>query len=154
MTFFHASRLLRPDIARLSRTRNVNIFSASSSASSRASLSGFAYSPLFQHDQANLEEDEKTEYKQILPASAVSTTNVNGVEFLTVPGEAMRLLSSNAFGDVAHLLRPKHLKQVRSILDDDEASPNDKFVALELLKNANIASGRVLPGCQDTGTGG
>lgn len=65
----------------------------------------------------------------------------------------MRTLSSTAFGDVAHLLRPKHLKQVRSILDDEEASSNDKFVALELLKNANIASGRVLPGCQDTGTG-
>ena len=137
----------------LSKPQQGNKLSRAALAS-RAYLSDFAYSPLFQHDESNLEEDEKTEYKQILPASAVSTTNVNGVEYLTVPGDALRTLSSTAFGDVAHLLRPKHLKQVRSILDDEEASPNDKFVALELLKNANIASGRILPGCQDTGTGG
>mmetsp|Transcript_27337 Transcript_27337/g.31252 ORF Transcript_27337/g.31252 Transcript_27337/m.31252 type:complete len:346 (-) Transcript_27337:501-1538(-) len=112
----------------------------------------FNYSALFQHNQSNLHADEITEYKQILPASAVSTTEVNGSTYLTVPGEAMRTLSATAFADVAHLLRPKHLKQVRSILDDDEATENDKFVALELLKNANIASGRILPGCQDTGT--
>ncbi len=113
----------------------------------------FPYSPLFQHDPSNLEQDEITEYKQILPSSAVSTTTLNGKEYLTVSGDALRTLSETAFGDVAHLLRPKHLKQVRSILDDHEASENDKFVALELLKNANIASGRILPGCQDTGTG-
>lgn len=69
-----------------------------------------------------------------------------------MPNDALRKLSSTAFADVAHLLRPSHLSQVRSILDDPEASDNDKFVALELLKNANIASARVLPGCQDTGT--
>jgi len=82
----------------------------------------------------------------------VSTTTINGKEYLTVPKDALRKLSSTAFADIAHLLRPAHLRQVRSILDDPEASDNDKFVALELLKNANIASGRILPGCQDTGT--
>eukprot|EP00501_MAST-03F_sp_TOSAG23-6_P000340 GSMAST32.ASY1.ANO1.347.1 assembled CDS len=55
--------------------------------------------------------------------------------------------------DIAHLLRPAHLQQLRNILDDSEATSNDKFVALELLKNACIASGFILPGCQDTGTG-
>lgn len=112
----------------------------------------FTYSPLFQKDPSNIPSSEHTEYKQILPASAVSTTTISGKEYLTVPNEAMRKLSSTAFADVAHLLRPAHLRQVRSILDDPEASDNDKFVALELLKNANIASGRILPGCQDTGT--
>lgn len=112
----------------------------------------FTYAPLFQNIPSNLKLDEVTEYKQILPSSAVSTTEINGKTYLSVPGETIRALSAQAFGDIAHLLRPKHLKQVRSILDDPEASDNDKFVALELLKNANIASGRILPGCQDTGT--
>lgn len=112
----------------------------------------FNYSPLFQKDPSNIPAEEHTEYKQILPASAVSTTIVDGKEYLSVPGEVLRELSSTAFADVAHLLRPAHLRQVRKILDDPEASDNDKFVALELLKNANIASGRILPGCQDTGT--
>jgi len=112
----------------------------------------FKYTPLFQQDSSNIPASEQTEYKQILPASAVSTTTINGQEYLNVPNEALRILSSTAFADVAHLLRPKHLSQVRAILDDPEASDNDKFVALELLKNANIASARVLPGCQDTGT--
>jgi fumarate hydratase class I len=146
MVFLHLSKVLRP--------QSKHIRKVIPTAASKAYLSDFTYSPLFQHDASNLEEDEITEYKQILPASAVSTSTMNGVEYLSVPGDALRTLSSTAFGDVAHLLRPKHLKQVRSILDDDEASPNDRFVALELLKNANIAAGRVLPGCQDTGTGG
>ena len=93
-----------------------------------------------------------TEYKQILPASEVETVEVGGEQFLRVPGSALRTLSATAFGDIAHLLRPKHLSQLRKILDDPEASENDRFVAMELLKNANIASARVLPGCQDTGT--
>ena len=139
---------------RTSRSVLSSCFTKATGAAGASSFStSFNYSPLFQHDPSNLEDDEITEYKQILPSSAVSTTEINGQEFLNVSGDAMRTLSSTAFGDVAHLLRPKHLKQVRSILDDDEASDNDKFVALELLKNANIASGRVLPGCQDTGTG-
>ncbi len=60
-------------------------------------------------------------------------------------------LTSEAMVDIAHLLRPAHLQQLRNILDDPEASANDRFVALELLKNANVAAGMVLPGCQDTG---
>ena len=69
-----------------------------------------------------------------------------------VSREALRALSEAAFGDINHYLRPGHLKQLRSILDDKEASDNDKFVAFDFLKNANIAAGGVLPMCQDTGT--
>lgn len=108
----------------------------------------FSYTPLF-----DLAPDTETKYRQILPASAVETISLpDGTTMLRVPGETMRELSSTAFGDIAHLLRPAHLAQLRKILDDPEASDNDRFVAMELLKNANIASGRILPGCQDTGT--
>ena len=82
----------------------------------------------------------------------VSTFTARGETFLDVKPEALTLLASTALRDIEHLLRPGHLAQLRAILDDKEASPNDKFVALELLKNANIAAGGVLPGCQDTGT--
>ena len=120
---------------------------------SKSSPPSFEYSPLFQHDPNNGDPDlDVTEYKQILPASEVETVEVGGEQFLRVPGSALRTLSATAFGDIAHLLRPKHLSQLRKILDDPEASENDHFVAMELLKNANIASARVLPGCQDTGT--
>ncbi len=78
--------------------------------------------------------------------------NVLGKEMLVVSREALRALSEAAFGDINHYLRPGHLKQLRNILDDSEASPNDKFVAFDFLKNANIAAGGVLPMCQDTGT--
>ena len=71
---------------------------------------------------------------------------------LRVPGLTLRTLSATAFGNVAHLLHPAHLAQLRKTLDDLEALDNDRFVAMELLKNANIALGRILPGCQDTGT--
>ena len=108
----------------------------------------FTYTPLF--DSA---PDTTTEYRQILPSSAVETITLpDGQTMLRVPGDALRTLSSTAFADIAHLLRPAHLAQLRKILDDPEASDNDRFVAMELLKNANIASGRILPGCQDTGT--
>lgn len=66
--------------------------------------------------------------------------------------EALRLIAAEAMKDIAHLLRPGHLAQLAAILQDLEASSNDRFVALELLKNANVAAGMVLPGCQDTGT--
>jgi fumarate hydratase class I len=72
--------------------------------------------------------------------------------FLRVDPQGIELLAKEAMRDIAHLLRPGHLAQLRAILDDPEASANDRFVALELLKNANIAAGFVLPGCQDTGT--
>ena len=77
---------------------------------------------------------------------------VLGRDMLVVSREALRALSEAAFGDINHYLRPGHLKQLRSILDDEEASDNDKFVAFDFLKNANIAAGGVLPMCQDTGT--
>eukprot|EP00750_Incisomonas_marina_P015996 INCI18840.3.p1 GENE.INCI18840.3~~INCI18840.3.p1 ORF type:complete len:263 (-),score=51.20 INCI18840.3:13-801(-) len=69
-----------------------------------------------------------------------------------VQPEGLRLLAKTAMREIAHKLRPGHLQQLRNILDDPEASENDRFVALELLKNANIAAAMVLPGCQDTGT--
>src|SRR3546814_11138333 len=74
-----------------------------------------------------------------------------GAEVLKVDPAALELLAAEAFGDVNHLLRPGHLAQLRKILDDPEASDNDRFVALDLLKNANIAAGGILPMCQDTG---
>jgi fumarate hydratase, class I len=82
----------------------------------------------------------------------LSTFSAAGKDFLAVEPEALTLLTREAMRDIAHLLRPGHLAQLRAILDDPEASPNDRVVALELLKNANIAAAGVLPGCQDTGT--
>ena len=105
------------------------------------------------------------EYEDLLPLGADNTayrllTNEgvrtvegpDGRSFLEVAPEALRLLTETAMHDIAHYLRPAHLTQLRSIIDDPEASNNDKFVALDLLKNANIAAGGVLPMCQDTGT--
>ncbi|HEU0129849.1 MAG TPA: fumarate hydratase [Mycobacteriales bacterium] len=89
---------------------------------------------------------------RLLTTDGVSTVEAAGREFLVVEPEALRLLTETAMRDIAHLLRPGHLRQLRAILDDPEASPNDRFVALDLLKNANIAAGGVLPMCQDTGT--
>jgi len=94
---------------------------------------------------------EDTPYK-LLTTDHVSTFDVRGRSFLEVQPEALTLLAKTAMRDIAHLLRPGHLGQLRAILDDPEASANDRFVALELLKNANIAAGGILPGCQDTGT--
>jgi fumarate hydratase, class I len=82
----------------------------------------------------------------------VSTGDFEGRRIVKVDPEALMLLASQAFMDSAHLLRPGHLAQLRAILDDPQASANDRFVAFDLLKNANIAAGRVLPMCQDTGT--
>lgn len=82
----------------------------------------------------------------------VSTFEAGGRQFLKVEAEGLRLLTAEAMRDIAHLLRPGHLAQLAQILEDPEASANDRFVAVELLKNANIAAGGVLPGCQDTGT--
>ncbi|WP_338740186.1 fumarate hydratase [Actinomadura luteofluorescens] len=94
---------------------------------------------------------DETDYR-LLTSGGVSTFEANGRTFLQVEPEALRLLTETAMRDIAHLLRPAHLAQLRRILDDPEASPNDRFVALDLLKNAGIASGGVLPMCQDTGT--
>ncbi|GFR43178.1 hypothetical protein Agub_g4228 [Astrephomene gubernaculifera] len=87
-----------------------------------------------------------------LTGDHVSVTEVAGKKILEVAPEALTLLSDTAMRDVAHLLRPGHLQQLANILKDPEASSNDRFVATELLKNANIASSFVLPSCQDTGT--
>jgi len=92
-----------------------------------------------------------TPYKKI-STEGVRVEKVLGKDMLVVSREALRALSEAAFGDINHYLRPGHLKQLRSILDDKEASDNDKFVAFDFLKNANIAAGGVLPMCQDTGT--
>ena len=94
---------------------------------------------------------DDTTYRKIADGGAVATGPF-GRNFLEVDPEALTLLSRTAFRDIAHLLRPSHLRQLRSILDDPEASPNDRYVARDLLQNANIAAGGVLPMCQDTGT--
>ena len=94
---------------------------------------------------------DTTPYKKIT-TDGVRVEKVLGREMLVVSREALRALSEAAFGDINHYLRPGHLQQLRSILDDAEASDNDKFVAFDFLKNANIAAGGVLPMCQDTGT--
>jgi fumarate hydratase class I len=95
--------------------------------------------------------EDTTPYKKIT-SEGVRVEKVLGKDMLVVSREALRSLSEAAFGDINHYLRPGHLKQLRSILDDKEASDNDKFVAFDFLKNANIAAGGVLPMCQDTGT--
>ncbi|HEV7195038.1 MAG TPA: fumarate hydratase [Pedococcus sp.] len=95
---------------------------------------------------------DTTEYR-LLSAEGVSTLEgPDGRGFLQVEPEALRLLTETAMHDIAHYLRPAHLAQLRRIVDDPDASNNDRFVALDLLKNANIAAGGVLPMCQDTGT--
>ena len=95
--------------------------------------------------------EDTTNYRQI-STEGISTFEANGQEFLKVEPEAIQLLTATAMRDIAHYLRPSHLQQLQNILDDDEASPNDHFVATELLQNANIAAGGILPMCQDTGT--
>ena len=94
---------------------------------------------------------ETTPYRKIT-TEGVRVEKVMGKDMLVVSREALRALSEAAFGDINHYLRPGHLAQLRKILDDVEASDNDKFVAFDFLKNANIAAGGVLPMCQDTGT--
>ena len=94
---------------------------------------------------------DDTRYR-LLTTDGVSTFEAGGETFVKVEPEALRLLTSTAMRDIAHFLRPGHLAQLRAILDDPEASGNDRFVATELLQNACIAAGGVLPMCQDTGT--
>ena len=94
---------------------------------------------------------DETPYRKVT-ADGVATEKVGGRTVLTVQPEAITELTKQAFHDISHLLRPAHLAQLRKILDDPESSDNDRFVALDLLKNANIAAGGILPMCQDTGT--
>ena len=94
---------------------------------------------------------DATEYR-LISNEGVSTFSTSEGTFLKVSPQAITLLTEHAMHDIAHLLRTSHLQQLASILKDPEASDNDRFVALDLLKNAGIAAGGVLPMCQDTGT--
>jgi fumarate hydratase class I len=106
---------------------------------------GFLYAPMFPLGP------DPTAWKK-LAIEGVSTSQCDGRTILRIAPEALTELAFQAFHEVSHLLRPAHLAQLRAILDDPEASENDRFVALDLLRNANIAAGGVLPMCQDTGT--
>jgi len=94
---------------------------------------------------------DETQY-DLLTSEGVEVVELGDRSFLHVSDDALRLLSSTAIRNISHLLRASHLQQLSNIIKDPEASANDRFVASELLQNANIASGFVLPGCQDTGT--
>ncbi|MBN07872.1 MAG: fumarate hydratase [Rhodospirillaceae bacterium] len=94
---------------------------------------------------------DTTEYRHIT-SDFVETMNLDGREILKIDPEGIAQLAAEGFSDTSHLLRPAHLAQLAKILDDPEASENDRFVAMDLLKNANIAAGRIFPMCQDTGT--
>ena len=107
--------------------------------------SGFVYAPMFPLGPDN------TAWKK-LDIQGVTTSTYDGQTVLRVTPDALSELAFQAFRDVSHLLRPAHLASLRAILEDPEASGNDRFVALDLLKNANISAGGVLPMCQDTGT--
>ena len=104
------------------------------------------------HFQTLFEAGEDTTPYRKLTSDHVQTVEFEGQTLLKVDPEALTLLAREAMRDVSFLLRPAHLAQLAKILEDPEASDNDRFVALELLKNANVASGMVLPSCQDTGT--
>ncbi|RDV05221.1 fumarate hydratase [Undibacter mobilis] len=108
-------------------------------------LPPYSHSPLFPLGP------DTTKYRKIT-SEGVRVEKVMGKDVLVVEPAAIKALSEAAFEDINHLLRPAHLKQLRAVLDDPEATANDKFVAYDLLKNANIAAGGVLPMCQDTGT--
>jgi fumarate hydratase, class I len=105
----------------------------------------YKHSPLFPLGK------DTTPYRKI-SSEGLRVERVMGEDVLVVPREALRALAEAAFTDIAHLLRPAHLASLKSIVEDPEASENDKFVAFDFLKNANIAAGGVLPMCQDTGT--
>jgi fumarate hydratase, class I len=108
-------------------------------------MTEFRYQPMFE-----VGEDEAP-YRE-LSSDHVGEAELSGKRVLVVEPEALSLLASEAVRDISHLFRTSHLEQVRRILDDPEASDNDRFVALQMLKNANIAAGMILPSCQDTGT--
>src|SRR6266853_773507 len=105
----------------------------------------YRHSPLFPLGK------DTTPYRQI-SSDGVRVEKIMGEEAVVVAREALRALAEAAFADINPLLRPAHLRQLRAIVEDPEASDNDKFVAFDFLKNANIAAGGVLPMCQDTGT--
>jgi fumarate hydratase, class I len=110
-----------------------------------------AIPPAYRHAPLFPAGTDTTPYRK-LSADGVRVEKVMGKDVVVVAREALRALAEAAFADINHLLRPGHLKQLRAILDDPQASDNDRFVAFDFLKNANIAAGGVLPMCQDTGT--
>jgi len=107
--------------------------------------------PAYKHTQLFPLGKDKTPYRK-LDVPGVRVEKVLGRDMLVVPAEALKVLAEEAYNDINHYLRPGHLQQLRNILEDNEASDNDKFVAFDFLKNANIAAGGTLPMCQDTGT--
>ncbi|TDC50132.1 fumarate hydratase [Micromonospora sp. KC207] len=111
-----------------------------------SSAAAFSYAPLLPTGP------DQTEYRLVTDEGVDVVNGPGGRRFLTVEPAALTALTAEAMHDIAHFLRPAHLTQLRSIIDDPAASPNDRFVALDLLRNANIAAGGVLPMCQDTGT--
>jgi fumarate hydratase class I len=108
-------------------------------------MSEFRFQEMFPHG------DDTTSYRP-LGGDGIGTDTFRGESILTVEPDVLTRLAAEAIRDVSHLLRPGHLAQLRAILDDPEASDNDRFVALNLLRNACISAGMILPGCQDTGT--
>ncbi|TNH31042.1 fumarate hydratase [Micromonospora orduensis] len=111
-----------------------------------SSAAAFSYAPLLPTGP------DQTDYRLVTDEGVDVVHGPGGRRFLTVEPAALTALTAEAMHDIAHFLRPAHLAQLRSIIDDPAASPNDRFVALDLLRNANIAAGGVLPMCQDTGT--
>jgi fumarate hydratase class I len=105
----------------------------------------FEYTPLLPTS------GDETSYRR-LDIDGVEAVELGGEQFLRVAPGALTALAAEAMHDIAHYLRPSHLQQLRNILDDPEASANDRFVATDLLKNANVSAGGILPMCQDTGT--
>jgi fumarate hydratase class I len=118
---------------------------------STAPSSAPSQGPEFRYSDLLPTGQDDTPYR-LVTTEGVSTFEANGRTFLQVEPEAIRLLTAEAMHDIAHYLRPAHLAQLRRIIDDPESSGNDRFVALDLLKNVNISAGGVLPMCQDTGT--
>jgi fumarate hydratase class I len=118
---------------------------------STAPSSAPSQGPEFRYSDLLPTGQDDTPYR-LVTTEGVSTFEANGRTFLRVEPEAIRLLTAEAMHDIAHYLRPAHLAQLRRIIDDPESSGNDRFVALDLLKNVNISAGGVLPMCQDTGT--
>jgi fumarate hydratase class I len=108
-------------------------------------------SPQFSYSDLLPIGEDQTKYRN-LGKDGVSVIKLGDKEFLQVSPEALTLLTETAIHDISHYLRTEHLQQLANILKDPEASPNDRFVALDLLKNANISAGGILPMCQDTGT--
>ncbi len=111
-------------------------------------MTEFKYTTMFPLDEKSI---EPTKYR-LISDKFVSSSNFEGKEILKIEPEALSYLSEHAFKDIAHLYRPTHLQNLKNIIDDPESSDNDKYIALELLKNAVIAAKMVYPMCQDTGT--